>query len=150
MKQSPQTKKLEEMMRSSKIVSGGFLGSDQRQLSEIIDADIAEVQKAGRSIAQVVERMTELTAKANELFENWVQINDNLQVMSREYKGKIICPWPHAGTFDKRVTTAKRMDCDKEICWTDLNIHMIAEHGFFEGKGVAFRVDPKELIDIIF
>jgi hypothetical protein len=34
--------------------------------------------------------------------------------------------------------------------WSDLNIHLIAKHGFFEGKGSAFRIEPKELISTIF
>ena len=39
MKESPQTKMLEEMLRSSKFVAGGFMGTDRRSVSEIIDSD---------------------------------------------------------------------------------------------------------------
>ena len=35
MKQSPGSKKLEEVLRSSKIVAGGFMGMDERSVEEI-------------------------------------------------------------------------------------------------------------------
>ncbi|MHC5179457.1 MAG: hypothetical protein ACYSOS_02915 [Planctomycetota bacterium] len=36
------------------------------------------------------------------------------------------------------------------MSWTDLNIHMIAEHSFFEGTGAFFRIEPAEIISILF
>ncbi len=29
--------------------------------------------------------------------------------------------------------------------WTDLSIHLIETHAFFQGKGSAFRLEPAEL-----
>ena len=40
MKQSPRDKKLEEVLRSTKLVAGGFMGTDTRHPIEIIEADI--------------------------------------------------------------------------------------------------------------
>jgi hypothetical protein len=31
-----------------------------------------------------------------------------------------------------------------------LNIHLIKEHGFFEGKGSPFRIEPSVLTKMIF
>jgi hypothetical protein len=31
-----------------------------------------------------------------------------------------------------------------------LNIHLVEEHGFFEGRGAFFRIEPEELIRVIF
>jgi len=39
MKQSPQDKNLEGMLRSGRLVAGGFLGTDTRSLEEIIAED---------------------------------------------------------------------------------------------------------------
>ena len=38
---------------------------------------------------------------------------------------------------------------DKEITFTDLHIHLIGSHGFYEGKGSLFRLNPEELVVII-
>jgi hypothetical protein len=62
----------------------------------------------------------------------------------------LVCPWPHPARFAKRVTTIRTAKTGRTIKWSDLNIHLIAEHGFFEGKGSTFRIEPGELIKVIF
>lgn len=150
MKESPQAQKLEEVLRSSKLVAGGFMGNDPRSFSEIIDADMAALSRLGFTIEQIITRMQEITDKAISRLGNWVRIDQQRQAKVDEAKGWLICPWPHTGRFVKRVTTAKLIKSAKSIQWSDLNIHLIAEHGFFEGKGSAFRIEPKELINSIF
>ncbi len=150
MKQSPNMRDLEFMLRSSRIVAGGFLGTDSRPLEEIVDADLVSLAHLGCTVAQVADRMQELTALAIPELGNPVAVGDNLTVTSQDYMGPIICPWPHPMRLAKRITTARRVDTDQSIRWTDLNIHMIAEHCFFEGKGSAFRVEPARLIKVIF
>jgi hypothetical protein len=70
--------------------------------------------------------------------------------MVDEAKGFLVCPWVHPGRFDKRVTTLKNIESGKTIRWSDLNIHLIARHGFFEGIGSAFRLEPAEFVRLIF
>ena len=150
MKQSPNMRDLEFMLRSSRIVAGGFLGTDSRPLEEIVDADLVSLAHLGWTVAQVADRMQELTALAIPQLGNPVAVDDNLTVTSQDYMGRIICPWPHPMRLAKRITFARRTDTDESIRWTDLSIHMIAEHSFFEGKGSAFRVEPARLIKVIF
>ncbi len=150
MKQSPNMRDLEFMLRSSRIVAGGFLGTDGRPLEEIIDADLVSLTHLGYTAAQVVDRMQELTALAIPELGNPIAVGDHLTVTSQDYMGRIICPWPHPMSLAKRITVARRTDTDESIRWTDLSIHMIAEHNFFEGKGSAFRVEPARLIKVIF
>ena len=138
------------MLRSSRIVAGGFLGTDSRPLEEIVDADLVSLAHLGYTVAQVADRMQELTVFAIPELGNPVAVGGNLTVTSQDYMGRIICPWPHPMRLAKRLTTARRVDTDQSVRWTDLNIHMIAEHSFFEGKGSAFRVEPARLIRVIF
>ena len=79
-----------------------------------------------------------------------MKIDENRQAMTEEAKGILICPWPHPGKFAKRVTTVKLTGSEQSIKWSDLSIHLIAEHHFFQGKGSAFRIEPEKLIKIIF
>ncbi len=150
MKQSPEDQKLEYMLRSSRIVSGGFLGNDPRPLQEIMDTDLAALEQSGYTIEQVAERMQQLTDAAVAGLGTEVAVGNNMVVSCEEWKGPIVCPWPHSGRFTKRITTACRRDDGRSLSWTDLNIHMIAQHHFFEGKGSAFRIEPEALIDVIF
>jgi hypothetical protein len=150
MKESPQNKKLEEILRSTKLVAGGFIGSDTRGVSEIIDADRSTLSRLGYTVEQVAARMQQITDMAITGLGTWVNIDEHLQAKVDEAKGTQPCPWPHIGRFAKRVTTTRHTESGKTIIWSDLNIHLIGEHGFFEGKGSYFRIEPNELIPIIF
>jgi hypothetical protein len=150
MKESPQRLKLEHILRSSKLVAGGFMGDDSRTFNEVIDADASQVSKLGYTMEKIAARMQEITDTAKTGLGNWVKVNDELQAVAQEAKGSLICPWPHPGRYVKRVTTVDRCNSDETISWSDLNIHLIAKHGFFEGRGAAFRIEPVKLINVIF
>jgi len=126
------------------------MGCDSRSVAEIIDADAFEVSKFGYTTRQISVRMQEITDTAKRGLGTWVEIDAQHQAMVEEARGSIACPWPHLRRFIKRVTTIKRLDSGQIIRWTDLNVHLIAEHGFFEGRGSAFRIEPGKLTKVIF
>ncbi|MBN2180508.1 MAG: hypothetical protein JW715_01240 [Sedimentisphaerales bacterium] len=150
MKESPQNNKLEALLRSSKLVAGGFMGSDNRGVLEIIDADKIELSRLGFTCQQLASRMRQITDAAKTGLETWVQIDDNLEAKTEEARGFLPCPWPHAGRFVKRVTIIRRINTSETIQWSDLNIHLIGGHGFFQGRGSNFRIEPAILIKMIF
>jgi hypothetical protein len=150
MKKSPQQDKLEALLRSSKLSACGFLGEDKRSLWEIIDADVAELERLGRNSEELAARMQELTDRAAAALGDWENINEILRVRVDDNRGMIPCPWPHAVRCLKRITTIHHVKTGKTIRWSDLNIHLIKEHGFFEGRGARFRIEPKDLVDMIF
>ncbi len=150
MKRSPDMEHLEEILRSHKLSLDGFLGHDERNPQEIIEEDCAAVFRLGQTLKELAKRMRYITDVAEKGLENTVRIDDVLQARVTEIRGSIICPWPHPKKFYKRVTTVERNDTGESIQWSDLSIHMIEEHGFFEGRGSNFRLDPHKLIRIIF
>ncbi len=150
MKKSPQTQKLERMLGASKISSCGFLGIDRRGVDEIIEADAAEIARLGKTNEQIAERMRELTELAKTGLGDWVNAGEQIEVSVDDSRGRIPCPWSHGVRCSKMITTCRRLDTRVSIRWSELNIHMIETHGFFEGKGAAFRVEPKLLIKVIF
>lgn len=151
MKQSPRDKKLEEVLRSTHLVAGGFMGTDKRHPQEVIEQDMAALEKGGVTATQVADRMRALTELAKPRLGSWVDHADGkLRVKSEDFKGQLICPWPHPGYFDKRITTVEQLETGKQLTWTDLNIHMIADHGFFEGEGAFFRIEPADIVALLF
>jgi len=64
-------------------------------------------------------------------------------------RGKLPCPFGHPGIFAKVNTTVRNLKLDREITYTLLHIHLIGEHGFYEGKGSPFRLEPSDLIEIL-
>jgi len=150
MKESPQMQKLEQILRSSKLAAGGFMGDDLRSINEIISTDASEVSKLGYTIEQIASKMQEITDTVKTGLGNWVKIDNKLQAVVEEAKGSLTCPWPHPGRYLKRVTTVEHRNSGETIRWSDLNIHLIAKHGFFEGRGAMFRIEPEKLVNIIF
>jgi hypothetical protein len=151
MKESPKEKNLDDMLHSTALVAGGFMGIDPRHPYEVIEHDTAVLEKLGFCLKRLANRMRELTEQAKPRLGNWVEaVPGKLRVKSDDCKGGLICPWPHPGVFEKSITTAERLDTGRTLVWTDLNIHMIAEHGFFEGKGAFFRVEPDDAVQILF
>jgi hypothetical protein len=98
----------------------------------------------------LAQRMRELTETAKQGLGTWVDADGGaMRVMSEEYKGILVCPWGHTGHFDKRIIIAERPATGQTLSWTDLNVHLIEAHGFFEGKGSAFRVEPEQAVRIL-
>ncbi|MCA1810238.1 MAG: hypothetical protein ABR497_07955 [Kiritimatiellia bacterium] len=151
MKLSPDDGKLDENLRSSALVAGGFMGDDPRSAAEIIQADANVLERSGITLEMLAERLRDLTVIAKAGLGNWVETEDGrLRVMCDECKGILVCPWRHAGRFAKRVTTAEQTDTGRTLVWTDLNLHLIEAHGFFEGRGSTFRIDPAAAVEFLF
>lgn len=126
------------------------MGHDARSVREVIDADAGELSRLGLTKEQIAERMREITEVAISGLGSWVPVGDGLEGKVDEAKGWLICPWPHKGKLAKRITVVKVIKTGESIRWSDLNIHLISEHGFFEGKGSDFRIEPRKLTRIIF
>ena len=150
MKQTPKDAHLNRVLRSSALVAGGFLGDDPRNVTEVIDADAGVLSRLGVTTAQVAQRMKEITERAARGLGTWVEIDEQYEAMVDEARGLLPCPWPHGGYYPKRVTTLKVVASGRTFRWSDLNIHMIEAHGFFEGKGSAFRIEPAEIVGVLF
>lgn len=150
MKRSPQNQKLEEMLRSSKMVAGGFMGSEMRSAEEIIDADAADLSATGRTAQEVARRMSDITEAATAGLGTWIKVDSSREAMVEEAKGFLVCPWAHPGRYNKKVTTVRNTGSGATMRWSDLNIHLIWQHEFFEGRGSAWRLEPRELVEFIF
>lgn len=150
MEKTPEMEKLDNILRSSRIVAGGFMGPDNRDVDEITQEDTRTVEQLGYSLKQVAGRMQKITDTAKKALGVPVEIDSRLTACVDEAKGKIVCPWPHPASFDKRLTTVTNANSSEKITWSDLHIHMIAEHGFFEGRGSEMRIEPEKLIKLLF
>jgi len=149
LQQPADVRALEVVLRSGQLALGGFMGWDDRELYTVIEEDLKAVWFTGRSVAEVAARMTKLTKEGTAALGNAV-IFDGIEIVVEENKGLNLCPWGCTDRLDKRLTTVSRSGVDKPLKWSDLSIHMIRRHGFFEGKGSTFRLEPQDLIELIF
>ena len=149
MKRTPRMQRIEELMRSSRIVAGGFLGDDPRPVEEIIEADAAELERLGTDCRTVAEQMAEIRDQAQRGLGSFVPVGEGLEAATNDSRGMLICPWGDNTRHFKTLTTLRRRDAERGLRWSDLSIHLIGEHGFFQGRGSAFRLEPRELVQLL-
>jgi len=150
MKQTPQELLVTQRMQPGVITLSGFLGIDQRPLNEIIADDAQTLLRLDITAPEIAERMQYLTDQSQQAYEGGIIIDGSYEVETEITRGKLPCPFLHRGLQRKTVTTCTHLTTGITIRWTALNIHMIKEHGFFEGKGSPFRLEPETLIKVLF
>ena len=132
-----------------KFSAEGFLGEDSRSLDEIIREDLAVVERLGLTLQELAGRMRKLTEAGKAGLGRPVDVDGKITVTVTDDRGAIPCPFSDNFRTAKQVTEAKNLQSGLTLRWSDLNIHMIGEHGFFEGLGSPFRMDPEKLVELI-
>ncbi len=149
MKENPAKHRVLENMKPGVISLHGFLGSDSRDLDTIIEHDAGELERLGLTREQIADKLEVIRDKAQEGLGVYVKLNATYMAKADSIRGKIPCPFDHAGIYSKTVITIQNIDTDEEMIYTDLGIHLIREHGFFQGKGSIFRMEPEALADLL-
>jgi len=126
-----------------------FMGADQRSLPEIIRADKEELKKLNLTSQIMTERMIWFRDGAENGLGDFVPIAPNFEVSCEVARGFLPCPFGDAGKLRKTIVTVRNLRIGKEITFSELNIHLIAAHGFYEGKKSPFRLEPAELAQIL-
>ncbi len=145
MKQTPQMQTIQAKMRPGVITLHGFLGSDTRNLVDMLVEDEAEVGRLGLTHQCIVERMRALREAGMRGLGDFTHVDPHFEVKVDSVRGKLPCPFGHRGMFAKINTTVRNLANGQEVVYTDLNMHMIEAHGFYEGKGSPFRTEPIQL-----
>jgi hypothetical protein len=142
MKQSPQLSAIQERMQPGRLTLDGFLGSDPRSLTQILDEDANAVRALGLTHEEIAERMRELGEQARKGLGTSVIVRGVYEVRIADVRGVIPCPWGHPGTYPKTNVSLRNLATNDELAWTALSVHMVRDHGFYQGRGSRFRVDP--------
>lgn len=150
MKQDPELGKIQNNMQPGSLSAEGFLGDDNRNLIDIINEDSQVVERYGSSHQEIALRLREMTRAAAKGLGRPVDFGDDYIVSSEDHRGRIPCPFRDRFYADKRNTVAENRRTGRRLLWTDLNIHMIEAHGFYEGRGSSFRLEPADLIEFLF
>lgn len=149
MKQSPEMDRIQGKMRPGQLTAHGFLGEDDRNIADIIRDDKKAVEQNGINSDKVAQRMLYFTQIASAAFGSSLMIDEDYIVTVDEHRGIMPCPFGDGYKADKRNTRFENTKLGITIYWSDLNIHMIKEHGFYEGKGSFFRVDSENIARIL-
>ncbi|MBM4147812.1 MAG: hypothetical protein FJ224_02030 [Lentisphaerae bacterium] len=148
MKQTPEMDSVQAEMAPGRISAAGFLGADQRRLADILSDDDAAVRRLGLTHQGIADRMRELREAGKSGLGEEVDVPPDHVVRIAGVRGKIPCPF-HDGVFEKVNTIVRNVKSGREIVFTDLSVHMIEAHGFYEGRGSPFRNDPAVLAEVL-
>jgi len=142
MKRNPAEDHVRRRLAPGVLSLEGFLGTDARNIADIVAADIAELEAAGVAAADLADLFDELHAAADEALENPRQLFDGrVTVRVTEVMGRLPCPFGCGHLAHKGVVEV-RTD-GKTLLLTPLHSHLIREHGFFQGRGAPYRIEPR-------
>ena len=150
MKPSPRQRQIEERMAPGVLCRDGFLGTDRRPLGEILDTDRSTVETLGLTHAQIAAPLRDVMAEAMARYGNPVTLDRTtrrpapdgaLQAVYREGMGRIPSPFAD-GLFPKGEIEVTDVETGEGLTFTPLSVHLIAEHGFYEGRGGRYRLEP--------
>ncbi|MDC7218702.1 MAG: hypothetical protein PQJ59_02115 [Spirochaetales bacterium] len=149
MKENPAMQKILDNMKPGVISLHGFLGDDKRDLETIIDHDTGELERLKIDREQIALKLEEIRDLALKGLGNFVTVQEGYLAKADSIRGKIPCPFGHKGVYGKTVVTIQKKSTGEEMSYTDLGIHLVREHGFFQGKGTLFRLEPEALAELL-
>ena len=141
MKQTPEERAISERLGPGVLCREGFLGRDGRPLGEILDTDNSTVAGLGLTHEQIARGLGDVLRRAVAALGTPVGVGEGCEAVYREAMGRIPCPWGGCGTFRKghvELTDA----AGEAVCFTPLSVHLMAEHGFYQGRGSRYRLEP--------
>jgi len=149
MKPPANERELMERMAPGALCQAGCLGSDVRGLGEIIEADSAALARQGVDGGELGRRLEGILRAAEAGLGRPVQVAEGLTAVHREAMGRIACPWRGCGVFPKGQVELDDARTGRRFLLTPLSVHMILCHGFYQGRGSPYRLEPLELAEAL-
>ena len=149
MKQSPRELHMEELMRSGVLSGEGFLGDDARPVAEIIEADRAVMDCLGLSLEEFALPAKRAISLAIAALGSPISLGSGLTAVFVESLGALPCPWGRCGRFPKGQLEVTDRDGRMILRMTPLSVHLIEVHGFFQGRGSPYRIEPESVWPIL-
>jgi hypothetical protein len=148
MKMSPEYKKAQDNMQPGVITADGFLGDDNRNIVDIIEADEEEFARLGLDFDEVVERLRHLLEEGRKGLGEPVTIDGKWIVTTTEARGHLASPFED-GIFRKvnaYIEHAPGGTPDgTNLLVSDLALHLLEKNHFLQGRGAPFRMEPETI-----
>jgi hypothetical protein len=130
------------LLGPSKFSKEGFLGTDARTPEEIMTADRETLAGLGLDNKKIAAALRGAYVAAERALGNPVEITPGVNAVHQEARGRIPSPFPEDGAFQKGEAVVSDKSSGVSFCITPLSIGLIEKHGFFQGKGSPYRIEP--------
>ena len=148
MKMTPELALAAQKMQPGVISLGGFFGDDTRDLATILNDQHAACRRLGVTWEAIGQTMEKAAAQAMAGFGCTLTVEGKWEVCADENRGKVSCPFPHPGMYQKTLYTVTNLRTGQTVRYTDLSCHLIKAHGFFQGQGAYFHLAPETLVEV--
>lgn len=149
MNMTPELEQAFEKMKPGALSRDGFLGNDVRDLPAILAEQQAQCLSLGLDCRIIADAMRRIGRAGLAGFGAPVIIEEKWEVTADENRGKIPSPWPEPGLWQKTVYTVKNLRSGKTVRYSELSIHLIEQHCFFQGRGASFHNEPADLAGVL-
>jgi hypothetical protein len=136
-------------MRPGVVSRDGFLGADKRAVAAIVSEDTATVQSLGLTHRRIAGVMARLSRAGRAGLGVGVRVPPHFEVLVDSARGAMPCPFLDGAILPKTNTTVRNLKLGRAVGYSDLNIHLIEVHGFYEGRGSAYRLEPRALAEVL-
>ena len=143
MKETPDDKALEDRLGASKFSGEGFLGTDHRPVDEIIADDRRTLERLGLARERLLAALRDIFDKARAELGGDVAVRPGVVAVAHESMGRIPSPFRGDGIFEKGDVVVSNSLTGESLILTSLGLSMIEKHGFFQGRGSRYRIDPE-------
>ena len=149
MKETPQDKSLEERMGASKFSGEGFLGTDHRPVDEIVADDLRTLERLGVPPEKLLAALRDAFEKARAALGCDVIVRQGVTACAHESRGAIPSPFRGDGVFEKGEVVVADSASGEQLVLTSLGLALIEKHGFFQGRGSRYRIDPAAAVRLL-
>jgi len=149
MKQSPSERELLRNLGPSKFSAEGFLGEDTRPLDEIISEDLRAIERTGVSLAELANSLRQVYTLARQALGGEFEVRPGVAAVFHDSRGRIPSPFRGGGTFEKGEAVVTDRASGRRLILTSLGLALIERHGFFQGRGSRYRIDPAEAVALL-
>ncbi|MBN1757128.1 MAG: hypothetical protein JW863_02355 [Chitinispirillaceae bacterium] len=146
MKISPREREQAILFGPSKFSAEGFLGDDRRSVEEIIEDDRQKCENLGTTSVYLAKCLAKAFQKAESAMGDPVELGPGISATLFEARGKIPSPFRGDGVFQKGEVMIYEEEKKTTLFITRLGIHMIKKHGFFQGRGSRYRIEPADVL----
>ncbi|MBN2093323.1 hypothetical protein JW964_27105 [candidate division KSB1 bacterium] len=148
MKETPDEKLIKENFAPGKISRDGFLGSDDRNIHDIIAQDNQTLLSLDISHEEIAKNLQMLIDEGKKGLESPIDYG-NFIIQVQWSRGALPCPFGDKIFVPKIMATVHHKQLNHTIKFSQLSVHLIGKHGFFGGKGSHFRLEPVDLVGFL-
>ncbi len=140
---------IEKLLEPGELSLEGFLGTDTRNIEEIITSDTHAFEALSITPEEVATRLEELENLGRDIMEREQVVEERYTIKVRDDRGPM--PNPTGGkALRKGDTTIKDSKSGKTIRYNELTVEMLRDFTFCSGTGSNYRLDPTDLKEILF